>query len=226
MKIATWNVERLKHKDALDRIVLLCSQLDADILVLTENDQQIVLDYTHCIHTPIPKSCVLPGGRGVLHYRPTEHRVSIFSKYPCVRHYKTFDPYTALCVELKTEKENLVVYGTVIGILGNRDKSFLHDLQKQISDFDRLAKEGKNLCVCGDFNCSFGDNYYFTQVGRSLLQESFQKNQMRLLTKNVPYCVDHIAISSRFVSKEHIQIQEWNHNKSLSDHKGVAVSFV
>ena len=226
MKIATWNVERLKHRSSLDRIIRLCSETRADVLVLTESDQQIALDYPYCFHTPTPQDRVLPEGRGVLRYKPTEHRVSIFSRYPCTRHCQTFDPYTALCVELETEKGSLLVYGTIIGILGNRDKSFISDLRQQLFDFDRLVKEGHSLCVCGDFNCSFGDNYYFTRTGRDLLQESFQKNRMRLLTEKVPCCVDHIALSSQFVSDEDIQIQEWNLDKSLSDHKGIAVRFV
>ena len=226
MKIATWNVERLKHRSSLDRIIRLCSETRADVLVFTESDQQIALDYPYCFHTPTPQDRVLPEGRGVLRYKPTEHRVSIFSRYPCTRHCQTFDPYTALCVELETEKGSLLVYGTIIGILGNRDKSFISDLRQQLFDFDRLVKEGRSLCVCGDFNCSFGDNYYFTRTGRNLLQESFRKNRMRLLTEKVPCCVDHIALSSQFVSDEDIQIQEWNLDKGLSDHKGIAVRFV
>lgn len=226
MKIATWNVERLKHRSSLDRIIRLCSETRADVLVLTESDQQIALDYPYCFHTPTPQDRVLPEGRGVLRYKPTEHRVSIFSRYPCARHYQTFDPCTALCVGLETGKGSLLVYGTIIGILGNRDRSFVPDLHQQLFDFDRLVKEGHNLCVCGDFNCSFGDNYYFTRTGRNLLQESFRKSRMRLLTEKVPCCVDHIALSSQFVSDEDIQIQEWNLDKSLSDHKGIAVRFV
>ena len=44
MKIATWNVERLKHKSKLALIVETIKRIDADILILTETDTQIYLD--------------------------------------------------------------------------------------------------------------------------------------------------------------------------------------
>lgn len=36
MKIATWNVERLRHKRNLDDIIKACNRVEADVLVLTE----------------------------------------------------------------------------------------------------------------------------------------------------------------------------------------------
>ena len=39
MRIATWNVERLKHKNELERITECCIRESADILVLTETDR-------------------------------------------------------------------------------------------------------------------------------------------------------------------------------------------
>ena len=41
MIIATWNVERLKHKTSLERIKAECELIGADILVLTETDQRL-----------------------------------------------------------------------------------------------------------------------------------------------------------------------------------------
>ncbi len=38
MKIATWNVERLKHCASLDKLLQACERVRADILVLTETD--------------------------------------------------------------------------------------------------------------------------------------------------------------------------------------------
>lgn len=52
MKIATWNIERLKHRKSLDKIVDKCINVKADILVLTESDESIELDYEYCYHTP------------------------------------------------------------------------------------------------------------------------------------------------------------------------------
>lgn len=219
MKIATWNVERLKHRKALNDIVSICERVSADIMVLTETDAQIRLPYRHSFHTPRAAE-VNPSL-----YTPTENRVSIFTNYPCVAQHCTFDEYTALCIELETEMGRLAVYGTIIGVYGNRHRSFKTDLERQIEDYKRLAQTVPNLCICGDFNCSFADNYYYTKQGRYALEQSFSENRLVLLTGAVGECIDHIAVSGAFCTGADIAIEEWNLDRTLSDHKGIAVSF-
>lgn len=219
MKIATWNVERLKHKKQLDRILSDCSAVSADILVLTETDQRLRPAYRYCYETPL-----LTAKYGA-YYQPTENRVSIYTNYPCVRQYETYDKYTAICVELETEQGNLLVYGTIIGIQGNRRPDFLPDLKSQMTDIKRLSKLADGFCFCGDFNCSFGDNYYYTKDARRIILEAFEENDIQLLTEKQPECVDHIAVSVSFVRDSQITIEEWNTDKSLSDHKGIVASF-
>ncbi len=53
MRIATWNVERLRHKRELDRILIACSQVNADILVLTETDTRLKPCYQTVVQTPM-----------------------------------------------------------------------------------------------------------------------------------------------------------------------------
>ena len=219
MKIATWNVERLKHKSALGEMRRICEELNADILVLTETDLRLHPDSRCAYHT------LLLFEHKPLYYKPTENRVSIFTNYPCVSSYTTYDDYTSLCVELKTEIGDLLVYGTIIGIYGNRHPNFKQDLEKQVNDLKRLSSFGKPLCIIGDYNLSFSDNWYFTNYGRETLLRSFQENHLRLLTADVKECIDHIAVSENFVGSRKITIREWNLDKSLSDHKGVIVSF-
>ena len=109
MIIATWNVERLKHKRQLGEIVAACADTHADILVLTETDTRVSLPYPYCFNSaPL---CEDEGN----YYSTTERRISIFTHYECVHRHQTFDEKTALCVELKTEKGNLLAYGTIIG---------------------------------------------------------------------------------------------------------------
>ncbi|MGN1403710.1 MAG: endonuclease/exonuclease/phosphatase family protein [Ruminococcus sp.] len=222
MKIATWNVERLKHKKALDRIIQMCENVQADILVLTETDEQISLNYKYCIQTPLPLDITSPKFTQPLSYKSTEHRISIFTNYKIVQQHETFDKYSALCVELETNKGKLFVYGTIIGILGNRHVSFECDLRKQIEDYNNFSSGENNVCICGDFNCSFADNYYYTKSGRDLLLQTFAANNIKLLTSDVPSCIDHIAISKKFIDEDKIHIEEWNLDKALSDHKGIA----
>lgn len=217
MRIATWNVERLAHKKLHTEILLACEQVRADILILTETDEQVCPSFRYGFQTPSLME-TMPE-----YYKPTENRVSIFTNYKCVKYHPTYDRYTALCVELETELGSLCVYGTIMGIEGNRRASFKEDLQKQVQDFRRLTSEGKHICIAGDYNISFSDNYYFTNYGRNMLLQSFEENRIRLLTANVPECIDHIAVSDTFVRDADITVSEWNYNKKLSDHKGIQV---
>ena len=216
MRIATWNVERLKHRNRLEGIQAACQAINADILVLTETDQNIHTDYLYQIFTEHPHDTEWSV------YKDSEKRVSILTRYPCLRLHRTFDDEKAVCAELETDSGNLLVCGTIIGIYGNRHQSFLDDLNKQIEDFKHLAAIG-DLCICGDFNCSFSDNYYFTTVGRKLMTETFERCGLCLLTSSVKQGIDHIVFPSRRLTPDGVLIFEWNTDKSLSDHKGVGV---
>ena len=180
MKIATWNVERLKHKKQLEQIQGLCDGIHADILVLTETDKRLHPNYAFCC-----ESAPLLGDKTV-HYAVTENRVSIYTNYPVVQLHQTYDSRTAVCAELKTEAGNLLVYGTIIGTLGNRHPSFMEELRWQRDDIRRLSELGDGICVCGDFNCSFSDNYCFTQAGRTTLLDLFRDTGLTLLTERQP----------------------------------------
>ncbi len=220
MKIATWNLERLKHKSELNSINKKLEDINADILVLTETDNQInCKNYKYKIETP--KLSEISSD----YYRKTENRVTVLTNYEIVKQYDTYDKYTSLCIELKTEIGNLKVYGTIIGIYGNRNANFNQDLAKQLIDIDRLSTD-KNLCVVGDYNISFSDNYYFTNFGRNEIEKSFEKNGIELLTRNQKECIDHIAISRNFIENKGFEAQEWNENKKLSDHKGISINII
>lgn len=217
MKIATWNVERLRHRKALNEISACCERVAADILVLTETDERIKLPYRNCVHTAraIEEDPTL--------YSPSENRVAIYTDFDIIRQHPTFNGHTAICAVLDTPVGPLAVYGTIIGVYGNRHKSFLPDLRAQVVDFSRLSRQAP-LCICGDFNCSFADNFCFTHSGRDDLLRSFSDNRISLLTKNVPECIDHIALSTSLVGDEGVAIEEWNMDFKLSDHKGIAVT--
>ena len=218
MRIATWNVERLKHSRNLDEIRSLCTKAAADILVLTETDGRLKPEYKHCFHTTSLKGITVPA-----RYADTENRVSIYTNYECVQRYPTCDEATSVCVELVTGFGNLLVYGTIIGIKGNRDPNYKEDLSRQRADIGRLRKTGYKICMIGDFNCSFSDGYYYTKSGRNTMTEAFAVNNMEILTAELPECIDHIAVSANLIADRSVRIWEWNEDKRLSDHKGVAV---
>ena len=217
MRIATWNIERLKHKTDIELINSTLSGLKADILVLTETDNRIApSNYKYCISTP-KLTEIQPE-----YYLESENRITMYTNYEVIRHYETVDRYTSLCVELKTEHGSLIVYGTIIGIFGNRNKNFKADLSRQISDCRKLSK-GMNFCLIGDYNISFADNYYFTNNGRNELNNLFRECNLNLLTRDRAACIDHIAISVSFITNMDTEIGEWNLDKKLSDHKGIFV---
>ena len=43
--------------------------------------------------------------------------------------------------------------------------------------------------------------------------------------RDQPECIDHIALTEGFAGSTEVKIAEWNQSKTLSDHKGIAVSF-
>ena len=217
MRIATWNVERLAHKKNLDKMFSECRDSKADILVLTETDERIKPDYKCCFSTPILKGITEPAV-----YAETENRVSIFTNYECIGKHKIYDEKTAICIELATEIGNLIVYGTIIGISGNRRPSYAEDLERQLADINRLAEAGHSVCMVGDYNCTFSDNYYYTKFGRESMLDCFRDNAISILTAEKAECIDHIAVSDAFLRGRRVtNIEEWNLNKSLSDHKGI-----
>ncbi len=216
MRIATWNVERLKHRRELPQMAEICNKVSADIFVLTETDSALDLDFKACVRTSPPID-------GAVKYRGTEYRVAIFTNYEVVKQHETFNSHRAVCTELLTEYGKLLVYGVVIGIYGNRHLSFSEDLPRILNDVERLAGDGTSLCVCGDYNISFSDNYYFTKAGRDSLEEVLATNNLELLTRNQPECIDHIALSRGFLGNMAVTLEEWNHDKKLSDHKGISV---
>jgi endonuclease/exonuclease/phosphatase family metal-dependent hydrolase len=98
----------------------------------------------------------------------------------------------------------------------------MDDLDLQLLDLEKIAKEG-NLCVGGDFNISFSDNYYFTKEGRRKLNDLFEKLNLINLTAEIAQNIDHIILSGAFVGDRARSIETWNEDKRLSDHIGVAV---
>lgn len=215
MRIATWNIERLKHKAEADKIYSEIEGINADILVLTETDTRISPKYEYVYSTP------LLAEEQPDYYRETENRVSIYTNYPCTREYATYDNRTAICVGLDTEDGELLIYGTIMGIFGNREKSFKTDLVKQMSDIRALSSDGKCICVIGDYNLSFCDNYYYTKFGRDTVEETFSQCGISILTRDKECCVDHIAVSQTFMKGQDVGIAEWNLERTLSDHKGI-----
>ena len=217
MKIATWNIERLKHRKKLDRIVEVLNEVDADILVLTEADERVKLpQYEWMLLSDTTRDDSFGYG---------EHRSIIYSKYGISVPVSLWSNCRSMCEAITTPYGELMIYSTIIGTYGNRRASFKTELEEQIFDFDLLVKDGP-LCIAGDLNISFSDNYYYTKHGRDELNACFERNNLVNLTAELPEAIDHIVVSKSFVKDRSVKLTEWNLDKSLSDHKGVCVEIL
>jgi hypothetical protein len=217
MKIAAWNIERpIKTSKRIPVIIACLKEIDPDILILTETNECIDLgDEYNVFHTGKPSEDF---------YKEGERRTSIYSKYQSIGQIKTFRDNTSICMNLQTPFGTLAVYGTIIGNNGNRRKDFIQDLDQQLLDYDSIAVNG-NLCIAGDLNMSFADNYYFTEEGRNKLNVSFKKNNLINLTGEIENNIDHIILSKNFIGERKSSLQKWNYpvDKKLSDHIGICV---
>lgn len=133
-----------------------------------------------------------------------------------------FNNETSICEVLDTPNGNIGLYATIIGIYGNRHPSFKIELDFQLLDFKSIGSQYP-LCIAGDFNISFGDNYYFANDGRDKLKEAFGELGMRNLTANIENNIDHIVMSEGLVGGMGTSVETWNLDKKLSDHIGVVV---
>jgi len=220
MKIATWNLERPNDssKSRNTKIIESLNEVDADILILTETNTII---NPGSAYTPFATTSLKLLNQP--YYKKGVNRTTIWSKYPATRFSETYDGFTSICIGIKTPFGDLNVYGTIIGIHGNRRESFNKDLDKQIVDWRRFSQIG-NICVAGDFNISFGDNYYYTKEGRQKINSTFEELKIENLTQHIPENIDHIAISSSFIKSKTLKTYVWNENKILSDHIGVCLT--
>ncbi|MEO8769979.1 MAG: endonuclease/exonuclease/phosphatase family protein [Ferruginibacter sp.] len=195
MKIATWNIERPSNTSKrIPSIVNYLKNINADIFILTETNEFVNLgeDYKS-FHTSKPTNTFYQDKQ--ILYKDGEIRVSIFSKYNCVGELATFRSDTSICKIFTTPHGELAVYGTIVGIFGNRQKDFITELDLQIIDFNKIAST-HNLCIAGDLNMSFSDNYYFTKEGREKLNKAFDASGLINQTACIPHNIDHIIYQS------------------------------
>lgn len=213
MRIATWNIERLikrKNEPVLDKL----ADINADILVLTEANSIIQLDNYTCISTD-----PLPAYFDNIKYNVGENRVSILTKYKTTTRHTTFDSYTTVCTDIETPFGLLTVYGSIIGVLANRQPRFDNDLNGQLKDFGKIFP-GRQVCFAGDLNVTFSGRPYPSNKARQTLLSAFGKFGLTNTTENIADTVDHIVLSNDFLENKRLEIETWNEDKKLSDHVG------
>lgn len=213
MRVATWNLERLNKKKnqlILDKLV----NINADILVLTETNSIIQLDNYTCISTDL-----LPTEFDNIKYKDGENRVSILTKYRTTTQHKTFDRFTTVCIDIETPFGILTVYGSIVGVFGNRQPRFDNDLNGQLADFKKIFP-GRQVCFAGDLNVTFSGLPWPSNKTRQTLVDAFKNYGLTNTTANIVDTVDHIVLSNNLLEKKHLKIDTWNVDKKLSDHVG------
>src|SRR5690606_35297869 len=86
-------------------------RVNADIFILTESNDCFNFEGYSSFH-----SSILPEP----FYKPSERRISIYTKYEIVGEIETFRDNTSICKILETPFGKIAFYGTIIGIYGNR----------------------------------------------------------------------------------------------------------
>jgi exonuclease III len=223
MRILTYNIERLKHFKKIEAIQHLLLSQNADVIILTESDTRFTLPDYEIQHSLYVKHFEWHGHKGT--YKPSERCVSILSKHPFIKQVDTFNAEVALAYSINIDGQEIIVYGAVLGRTGKNDFNFdihLHHMQKEWS----VLATQNNLCIAGDFNISFADNYYTKGVVTDVLHEFFIKHKLIHVTAGLPKCIDHIVLSNKLleIDTKHVKptsIGTFGEEKELSDHAGV-----
>ena len=217
MKIVTWNVGRPGKRKAAE-INQRLTFTAADIVVLTETNVDIRPEGKYFALSSLPLEEVTDG----IIYKPHELRVSVYSKYPLVNQGATFNGYTAVCLNVQTPHGKMLLYATIIGILGGTNTYYNTELLQHLSDFNNYFDQ-KVVCLAGDLNTTFAGRVYPSIKTRGILNETFDKYNLVNLTHSVENCVDHVVVSKDFISNSRFTISTWNEDKKLSDHIGIMV---
>ena len=187
MRIATWNLDHASNGSRpIDLQIEQINNIAPDIVVLTETCEKVDL-------TQSGYEVALPSNKN----KHGKFWTAIWSKYPIINQITTYDPETAVCVEIGTPAGKIIVYGTILtyhGDKGSDGKSpqwFEHHkaIQDHGDDWFRIVRDsGEHLpiFVCGDFNQTRdGSNAYCSRGGESiqLLNAQLLRNNLICLTE-------------------------------------------
>jgi endonuclease/exonuclease/phosphatase family metal-dependent hydrolase len=233
LRIATWNIERptLNGWKRNPRIAEQIREIDADVWILTETNASIIPASSRFPQAGYVSLASLPTKE--LFHKLGESCTAIWSRYGIRQAVETFDVDTAVCAEISTPLGLMIVYGTILtyandtGPNGKSKKWVEHRkaIADHSKDWTKIAAEfpRHSLCIAGDFNTSFCDNYYAAETNRSDLLAVLKTLGMRNLTAEVEQNIDHITVSQPLVNDCAVSVATWNEDKQLSDHIGICV---
>jgi len=222
MKIISWNIERPKIDKKLYKNKFIYEKLislNPDILFLTETSSIIDLGNNYFSI----KTENLPTNHDSQKYEIGENRVTIFSKYKFENSIETYDKFTAVCGTIQTEFGELILYGSIIGSFGGKDKIFENDLKKQKIEIEKLKG---NICYSGDFNISFTGFPYPSKKVISETNQFFCDNKLVNLTTKNKDCAIHIVANEEFLSNKKVASKMILIDRKISDHNIVMTEII
>jgi len=234
LRIATWNLERptlngwKKNPGITEKI----REIDADVWILTETNASIIPSSNRLPRVGYVSVASLPTKE--LAHKLGESCTAIWSRCGIKQVISTFEIDTAVCADIVTPLGPMLIYGTILTYANdkgpnNKSKKW-EEHRKAIADHNNkdwkpIANEFPNhfICIAGDLNISFCDNYYFTELNRQDLLGIFKDLGLTNLTADVKQNIDHIAVSQSLIKDCTFSITTWNEDKQLSDHIGICV---
>ena len=239
-RIATWNLD---HASRSNRPIQAqkeqINKIGADVLILTETCSDVELSDLYASSASSNPN------------RYQKHYSAIWSHWPLLQRFETYDDETATCVRVESPFGDLLIYGTILTYAGDKgpEGSSGHwiehhnEIAKQGEDWTRIQKltQGIPFIVAGDFNqARDGRGQYHSSKSIELLNSQLQRNSLACLTdedfgengKLRPdprkgYCrhnIDHICVTKGAFQIE--KVGAWDHFtdiQELSDHNGVFV---
>ncbi len=221
MKVLTWNIRRPKtNEKRIHKITEIISCFSADIIFLTETNTNIEFPEYLKIST-----IELPSHYNGIEFHAGETKTSIYSKTQLSKSIDTYDGFSSVCVEMDTEIGKLILYGSIIGFTGGRNKHFTEDLKMQKLDLQRIAQNG-NLCFAGDLNISFSGYPYPSKAVQKDFRDFCEAENLEIITQDIDNSVLHIVLSKNLLLGKSVKITEKPIENRMSDHNLILAEII
>ena len=238
MKIATWNVDRVRPGTGArtSRIRAAISSIPADIWVLTETHSKFQLSEVY----ELVASSSAAADRG-----PDECWVSIWVRRSlhATRSDVSGEPNRSASVLVPgNAKRDLLVFGTVLPWRGDTATAergankFVKSLGAQAKDWARVSDPARptDICIAGDFNQEVTANGPVgTLLGRAALNQVLEVQKLTCVTsgdrdplKKWRASIDHIVLSTQSIHRVRGSViwpNQYPIPTNMPDHHGVCV---
>jgi len=212
MKILNWNIKRPRiNEKRIHEITEIISNISADIIFLTETNTAIEFPEYHKVPTND-----LPSNYNGIEFQSGENKCSIYSKTQLSKSIDTYDGFSSVCAETDTEIGKLLLYGSIIGFTGGRNKHFTEDLKMQKLDLQRIA-QNENLCFAGDLNISFSGYPYPSKAVQNDFRDFCEVENLEIITQDIANSALHIVLSRDLLKHKIVRITEIPIENRISD---------